>query len=105
MELSYNEGIASHIGPESCAFGRESEGEALTGGRAGRVWSREDPRVQGADAVLRVEGNTERIDSARFVSTLRGQRPRARTEALYAGTGRSHICLWVRGNRRLHREV
>jgi hypothetical protein len=105
MKESYNEGIASHIGPESCAFGRESEGEALTGECAGRVWSREDPRVQGADAVLRVEGNTERIDSARFVSALRGQRPRARTEALYTGAGRSHICLWVRGNRRLHREV
>ena len=105
MELSHDEGIASHIGPESCAFGRESEGEALTGERAGRVWSREDPRVQGADAVLRVEGNMERIDSARFVSTLRGQRPRARTDTLHTGTGRSHIWLRKRGNRSLHREV
>jgi len=77
MKLSHDEGIASHIGPESCAFVRKSKGEALTGERAGRVWSREDPRVQGADAVLRVEGNMERIDSARFVSTLRGQRPRS----------------------------
>ena len=77
MELSHDEGIASHIGPESCAFVRKNKGEALTGERAGRVWSREDPRVQGVDAVLRVEGNMERIDSARFVSTLRGQRPRS----------------------------
>src|SRR3989304_4561405 len=102
MKLSHDEGIASHIGPESWAFVCKNKGEALTGERAGRVWSREDPRVQGADAVLRVEGNTERIDSARFVSALRGQRPRARTEALYTEAGRSHICLWVRGNRRLH---
>jgi len=77
MKLSHDEGIASHIGPESCAFVRKNRGEALTGERAGRVWSREDPRVQGADAVLRVEGNMERIDSPRFVSTLRGQRPRS----------------------------
>ena len=105
MKESYGEGRASHIGPESCAFVRKNKGEALTGERAGRVWSREDPRVQGADAVLRVKGNTVRIDNARVALTLRGQRPRARTEALYTGAGRSHICLWVRGNRRLHREV
>src|SRR4030042_6688179 len=105
MKESYNEGVASHIGPESCAFGRESEGEALRGERGGRVWSREDPRVQGADAVLRVEGNTVRIDTARVALTLRGQRPRARTETLYTGAGRSHICLRLRGDRRLHREV
>ena len=41
MRESYDEGIASHIGPESCAFAREGGGEALTGVRAGRVWSRE----------------------------------------------------------------
>jgi hypothetical protein len=94
MKLSHDEGIASHIGPESCAFVRKTKGEALTGERAGRVWSRETPKVQGADAVLRVEGNTVRIDSARDASTLRGQRPRARTETLYTGTGRSRGCLW-----------
>jgi|SRR3990170_3060743 hypothetical protein len=105
MKLSHDEGIASHIGPESCAFVRKNKGEALTGERAGRVWSREDPRVQGADAVLRVKGNTVRIDNARVALTLRGQRPRARTETLYTGAGRSHICLRLRGDRRLHREV
>ena len=41
MKESYDEGIASHIGPESCASAREGGGEALTGVRAGRVWSRE----------------------------------------------------------------
>ena len=44
MELSHDEGIASHIGPESCAFVRKNKGEALTGERAGRVWSRENPK-------------------------------------------------------------
>jgi len=41
MKESYGEGVASHIGPESCASAREGGGEALTGVRAGRVWSRE----------------------------------------------------------------
>ena len=41
MEESYGEGVATHTGPESCAVVREGRGEALTGGRAGRVSSRE----------------------------------------------------------------
>ena len=52
MEVSYGEGVATHTGPESCAVDREVGGEALTGGRAGRVLSRErhEP-LRGADAV------------------------------------------------------
>ena len=80
MKESYDESIASHIGPESCGGDRNGAAEALTGEHAGQVGSHEDPRVQRADAVKRVEGNTERIDNARFVSTLRGQRPRARAD-------------------------
>ena len=48
MRESYDEGVASHIGPESCAEDRKSLSEALTGVRAGRVLSREmvlDSRV------------------------------------------------------------
>lgn len=58
MRVSHDEGLATHIGPESCAVIREGGGEALTGERAGRVWSRErdaPPRerrlLRGADAV------------------------------------------------------
>ena len=40
MEVSYAEGLASYGGPESCVHIREGVGEALTGGRAGRVLSR-----------------------------------------------------------------
>jgi hypothetical protein len=39
MEVSYAEGLASYGGPESCVHSREGVGEALTGGRAGRVLS------------------------------------------------------------------
>jgi RNA-directed DNA polymerase len=41
MRVSYEKGVATHLGPESCASVREGEGEALTGGWAGRVSSRE----------------------------------------------------------------
>jgi hypothetical protein len=40
MKESYDEGVASHIDPESYARAREGSGEALTGARAGRVLSR-----------------------------------------------------------------
>lgn len=41
MKVSYVEGLASHGGPESCVCIGNGAGEALTGGRAGRVLSRE----------------------------------------------------------------
>ena len=60
MKESYGEGLATHTGPESCVVARKDEDEALTGGKAGRVLSREmtwpvaSPRVlRGADAVRR----------------------------------------------------
>lgn len=52
MKDPYDEGPASHIGPESCAGAREGAGEALTGESAGRVLSRESNFLQGADGVI-----------------------------------------------------
>jgi len=53
MKESYGEGLATHTGPESCAVARKGGGETLTGGRAGRVFSRERASLRGADAVRR----------------------------------------------------
>jgi hypothetical protein len=41
VQVSYDEGVANHIGPESCAVVREGLGEALTGVRVGQPLSRE----------------------------------------------------------------
>ena len=41
MKESHGEGLASHTGPESCADGRKSAGEALTGEHAGQPLSSE----------------------------------------------------------------
>jgi len=51
MQKLYSEDLASHAGPESCASVRKDRCEALTGGSAGKLWSREIRRIRGADAV------------------------------------------------------
>src|ERR1700676_2104766 len=57
MQVLYIEGLANHIGPESCIGVRKGAGEALTGGRTGWVLSCEihaPPQgglLRGADAV------------------------------------------------------
>jgi hypothetical protein len=50
VEVHCDEGLATRIGPESCASAREGRGEALTGGLAGWVLSREKT-IPGADPV------------------------------------------------------
>lgn len=42
MKVHCNEGVATHIGPESCVCIREGAGEALTGERVGQPLSREN---------------------------------------------------------------
>ena len=49
MKVSYDEGVASHVGPESCGDDRKVIVEALTGESAGRVWSLENVTLWGAD--------------------------------------------------------
>jgi hypothetical protein len=53
MKVSYVKGLANHNGPESCGGARKSDGEALTGVRAGWVLSREMDLVRDADSVRR----------------------------------------------------
>src|SRR5215472_17966628 len=53
MKKSYGEGLATHIGPESCGAAREGGDEALTGECMGRVFSRVRTLLREADAVRR----------------------------------------------------
>ncbi len=50
MKESYECEVATHIGPESCGAAREGGVEALTGERAGRVFSRVRQLLRDADA-------------------------------------------------------
>jgi len=100
MKESYDEGVANHIDPESCAEDRKGLSEALTGARAGWVGSR-GILLKSREPTWwdEAEGNNGRIDSARGVCSLRGRRPQARTETPCTGIGRSHDCLCSQGNR------
>src|SRR2546428_13671128 len=78
MKESYGEGPATHTGPESCVGVRKGDGETLTGGRAGRVFSRERHSLQSADAVRK---SGRRYPTRRQRKTWRGA-PRSETPSM-----------------------
>ncbi len=92
MEEPYDEGIANHIGPESCASGGNVMGEALTGVHAGWVLSRERPNESGRRRCWLGRKTKSVASLRRDVSRApRGRRPQARMETPRARTGRSHL--------------
>jgi hypothetical protein len=100
MRVSYDEGIASHIGSESCGSIREDAVEALTGVCAGWALSLENFLIRSADDLRPLEGNTGWVAIARPDRTPRGLRPHARTQAshkeakvLRSEAGRSRVQL------------
>src|ERR1700730_16700457 len=87
MQKSYECEVATHIGPESCGAARKGGVEALTGERAGRVFSRVRQLLRDDDAVgrsgrpHRVRGNREACQSparsetpCTYADTTRGNR-------------------------------
>src|SRR5260370_6805137 len=82
MKKSYESGVATHIGPESCGAAREGGVEALTGEHAGRVFSRVRNSLRDADAVGE-SGRPHRVHRYREVC----QSPaRSGTPSTYADT-------------------
>jgi hypothetical protein len=81
MKESYERGLATHIGPESCGATRKGGDEALTGERAGRVFSRAI-QLRDADAVRR-GGRQHRVHRHREVSQspARSETPRTHRSA------------------------
>ena len=57
MKESYNKGLASHIGPESCLDGPRGRGEALTGESAGGLLSSENTTFRELSQSAVGEGN------------------------------------------------
>jgi hypothetical protein len=91
MKVSYNEDLANHIDLESCVVVGNCGGEALTGGDAGRVLSREITKHRAPTLWSEAEGETYSLDIARARKALRGRRPRACIQAPRAGAGRSLV--------------
>lgn len=86
MKESYVEGLASHIGPESCVSAREGEDEALTGVRAGQALSRERCLTRDADPL----GDWGRPHpQRRYREALRGP-ARSETLCTYGNTPREN---------------
>jgi hypothetical protein len=98
MKVSYVEGIANHNGPESCGVAREGGVEALTGGRTGRVLSREIDALLRKRQVLRDADAVEVCGRQYWVHRQREvclDLARSKTPCMYAGT----LC----GNREIPR--
>ena len=76
MKKSHESGLATHIGPESCGAARKASVEALTGERAGRVFSRVRTILRDADVVRR-SGRPHRVHRYREVclSPARSETP------------------------------
>ena len=75
MQVHCNEGVATHIDPESCAVTREGVGEALTGDRIGQAIEPRKFLIPGADVLQLAEGNTDGRVSASARPARRGRRP------------------------------
>src|ERR1700686_3659558 len=89
MKESYESGVATHIGPESCGAACKGGVEALTGERSGRELSRVRTTLRDA-GVLEVGGRQNRAHRYREVC----QSPaRSETPCTYGNT--------LRGNREI----
>ena len=86
MKESYGKGLATHTGPESCVVVRKGHGEALTGVRAGRVFSRESNFLRGADAV----GESGRPHPGRRYGEAPRVPARSETRCMYGNASRGN---------------
>src|ERR1700682_5828208 len=82
MKASYGKGLATHADPESCGVACKGGVEALTGARAGRVFSRERTSLRGADAV----GRSGRPHPAPRYRERRRDPARSETPCTYGST-------------------
>jgi hypothetical protein len=86
MKKSYECEVATHIGLESCGAARKGSVEALTGERAGRVFSRVRQSLRDADAVRR----SGRLHLERRNREACQSPARSETPCTYADTSRGN---------------
>ena len=86
MKESYDEGLATHTGPELCGAAREGGDEALTGERAGRVLSRVRNLLRDADAV----GGSGRLHRVHRYREVYLSPARSETPCTYVDTSRGN---------------
>jgi len=86
MQKSYECEVATHIGPESCGAARKGGVEALTGERAGRVFSRVRTFLRDADAV----GESGRLHRVHRFREVHQSPARSETPCTYRDTSRGN---------------
>src|SRR5467141_878622 len=86
MKKSHESGLATHIGPESCGAACKGSVEALTGERAGRVFSRVRELLRDADAV----GESGRPHRVRRYREVCQSPARSETPCTYGDTSRGN---------------
>jgi RNA-directed DNA polymerase len=86
MKESYECEVATHIGPESCGAAREGGVEALTGERAGRVFSRVSSSLRDAEAV----GESGRPHPVHRYREVHRSPARSETPCTYGSTSRGN---------------
>jgi hypothetical protein len=90
VKVHYDEGLAIHIGPESCAGSREAVSEVLTGEYAGQPLSRERLDISGADALQLCGRQYERSRHRKWPFDPARSKTLACIDASCTGTGRPH---------------
>ena len=100
MQQPYKKGVAIHLGPESCAVGREARGEALTGGHAGQPLSSEittsacRPSPDRGKAIPRTalrEPSTDAAESETLCMRGSSMRENRETSGIPTSTGRGTV--------------
>src|SRR2546425_8870649 len=86
MKKSHESGLATHIGPESCGAACKGSVEALTGERAGRVFSRVRELLRDADAA----GESGRPHRVRRYREVCQSPARSETPCKYGDTSRGN---------------
>jgi hypothetical protein len=87
VQVRRDDGVAIHISPKPCVAVRKGGSEASVGEHTGQPLSLVKIHISGADAVAKVEGNTEREcpDGPAWSEKL------ACVEARCPGTGRARV--------------
>ena len=65
MQVLYDEGVATHVDPESCCRSRKGPAEALTGGARAGLLSREDTSLPRTPTLLSGAGATPTVALSR----------------------------------------
>ena len=90
VKVHYDEGLAIHIDPESCAVTREGLGDALTGGRIGQVTEPRKSIILGCRRCPYFGRQNVWVRYPRVPSGPAWSKTLAYAYASCAGTGRSH---------------